>query len=87
VEALLSAAGYELTPVASSHLCCGSAGTYSILQAGLSQELRTRKLETLLGGKPESIATANIGCLEHLRAASPVPVKHWVELVDEAMGG
>jgi len=87
VEALLAAAGYELTPVASSHLCCGSAGTYSILQAGLSQELRTRKLETLLGGKPESIATANIGCLEHLRAASPVPVKHWVELVDEAMGG
>jgi len=87
VEALLAAVGYELTLVASSHLCCGSAGTYSILQAGLSQELQTRKLATLMGGKPDSIATANIGCLEHLRAASPVPVKHWVELVDEAMGG
>jgi glycolate oxidase iron-sulfur subunit len=84
VEALLTAIGYELAPVASPHLCCGSAGTYSILQAELSQELRTRKLETLMGGKPESIATANIGCLEHLRPASPVPVKHWVELIDEA---
>jgi glycolate oxidase iron-sulfur subunit len=84
VEALLKAVGYELAPVASPHLCCGSAGTYSILQPELSQELRGRKLETLMGGKPESIATANIGCLEHLRAASPVPVKHWVELIDEA---
>jgi glycolate oxidase iron-sulfur subunit len=87
VEALLAAVGYELTPVASPHLCCGSAGTYSILQARLSQELRTRKLETLVGGQPALIATANIGCLEHLRAASPVPVKHWVELVDAASGG
>ena len=85
VEALLEAAGYTLTPVASPHLCCGSAGTYSILQAELSQELRGRKLDTLMGGQPMMIATANIGCLEHLRAASPVPVKHWMELVDEAL--
>ncbi len=85
VEALLEGAGYTLTPVASPHLCCGSAGTYSILQAELSQELRGRKLDSLMGGKPATIATANIGCLEHLRAASPVPVKHWVELVDEAL--
>ena len=85
VEALLEAAGYALAPVASPHLCCGSAGTYSILQADLSRQLRERKLETLMGGRPESIATANIGCLEHLRAASPVPVKHWVELIDEAL--
>ena len=85
VEALLEAAGYSLTPVASPHLCCGSAGTYSILQAELSQELRGRKLETLMGGQPAMIATANIGCLEHLRAVSPVPVKHWVELIDEAL--
>jgi len=85
VERLLVAAGYSLTPVANPHLCCGSAGTYSILQAELSLQLRSRKLETLLGGQPQAIATANIGCLEHLRAASPVPVKHWIELVDEAM--
>ena len=85
VEALLEAAGYSLTPVASPHLCCGSAGTYSILQAELSRELRGRKLETLLGGQPAMIATANIGCLEHLRAVSPVPVKHWVELIDGAL--
>ena len=85
VERLLGAAGYSLTVVASPHLCCGSAGTYSILQARLSQELTARKLETLIGGKPVTIATANIGCLEHLRAASPVPVKHWIELIDEAL--
>jgi glycolate oxidase iron-sulfur subunit len=85
VEALLQAAGYELTPVTHPGLCCGSAGTYSILQADLSRELRARKLETLMSGRPDRIATANIGCQEHLRAASTVPVKHWVELVDEAL--
>ena len=84
VEALLTAAGYTLTPVASPHLCCGSAGTYSLLQAELSQAVRARKLETLLGGEPVAIATANIGCLEHLRAASPVPVRHWIEWLDAA---
>jgi glycolate oxidase iron-sulfur subunit len=86
VERLLRAAGYSLTAIASPHLCCGSAGTYSILQPELSQQVRARKLDTLLGGKPETIATANIGCLEHLRAASPVPVKHWIELIDAALG-
>jgi len=85
VERLLVAAGYSLTAVANPHLCCGSAGTYSILQAELSLELRARKLATLLGGQPATIATANIGCLEHLRAASPVPVMHWIELIDEAL--
>jgi glycolate oxidase iron-sulfur subunit len=85
VERLLVAAGYSLTAVSNPHLCCGSAGTYSILQAELSLELRARKLATLLGGQPATIATANIGCLEHLRAASPVPVKHWIELIDEAL--
>lgn len=85
VEALLVAAGHSLTPVASPHQCCGSAGTYSILQAGLSVELRARKLDTLMAGRPTAIATANIGCHEHLRAASPVPVRHWIELVDAAL--
>ena len=82
VESLLASVGYELTPVSQAHLCCGSAGTYSILQPQLSQELRKRKLDTLLGGRPDLIATANIGCLEHLRAAAPVPVLHWIELIE-----
>jgi glycolate oxidase iron-sulfur subunit len=85
VEALLRAVGCELVPVASPTQCCGSAGTYSLLQPGLSQELRSRKLESLLGSGPQVIATANIGCHEHLRQASPVPVRHWIEIVDEAL--
>ena len=82
VEALLKAAGHELTPVAEGHLCCGSAGTYSILQPELSMRLRERKLANLAAGGPEAIATANIGCLAHLQGASTVPVKHWIELVE-----
>lgn len=85
VEALLAAAGYRLTPVANGNLCCGSAGTYSILQPTLAAELRSRKLATLMAGQPAAIATANIGCLEHLRARSEVPVRHWVELLDRAL--
>lgn len=86
VEALLRAVGCELVPVRDATLCCGSAGTYSILQPDLSRELRTRKLDALTTGGPDVIATANIGCLEHLRQASPVPVRHWIEIVDEALG-
>jgi glycolate oxidase iron-sulfur subunit len=84
VEALLGQAGYELTPVADPHLCCGSAGTYSILQPELSGQLRSRKLAALAGGRPETIVTANIGCLTHLAAAAEVPVRHWIELLDAA---
>ena len=87
VEALLTAAGYRLSPVRDATLCCGSAGTYSLLQPELSQELRRRKLEALGAGSPEAIATANIGCLAHLREASPVPVAHWIELIDRALAG
>jgi len=82
VEALLARAGYELTPVRDGHLCCGSAGTYSLLQPELSAELRSRKLACLEEGSPETIATANIGCLAHLQAATSSPVRHWVELLD-----
>jgi glycolate oxidase iron-sulfur subunit len=82
VEALLGAAGYALTPVADGHLCCGSAGTYSILQPALSGELRARKLAALGAGGPQFIATANIGCLTHLQAATRTPVKHWIELLE-----
>jgi glycolate dehydrogenase iron-sulfur subunit len=87
VEALLRAVGCELVPVRDPTLCCGSAGTYSLLQPELSQELRRRKLAGLVAAAPDVIATANVGCLEHLRQASPVPVRHWIEVVDEALAG
>ena len=89
VEALLGAAGCELTPVADGHLCCGSAGTYSILQPALSGKLRERKLAALAAGGAATIATANIGCLSHLQAGIRTPpsgtrvnVVHWIELLD-----
>jgi len=87
VDALLTAAGCELAPTRESTLCCGSAGTYSILQPRLSGELQRRKVAALMVGAPQCIATANIGCLEHLRVASPVPVRHWIEVVDRALQG
>jgi glycolate oxidase iron-sulfur subunit len=86
VEALLQAAGYELSPVADGHLCCGSAGTYSILQPELSGKLRDRKLAALAAGGPGVIATANIGCLTHLQSGTRTPVRHWVQLLDEPSG-
>ena len=84
VEPLLKAAGFTLAPVRDPHLCCGSAGTYSILQRELAVRLRSVKLATLEEAAPQLIATANIGCLQHLAAAAAVPVKHWIELIDEA---
>jgi glycolate oxidase iron-sulfur subunit len=83
VEAILRRCGYELTPVADSHLCCGAAGTYTLLQAGLSRRLLDNKLAALHDGKPEVIVTANVGCQMHLAGASDVPVKHWIELLDK----
>ena len=85
VEALLTDAGFELAPVAEKHLCCGSAGTYSILQPEIAGQLKARKLGHLLAGAPEMIVTANIGCLTHLQSGTTMPVKHWVELLDEAL--
>jgi glycolate oxidase iron-sulfur subunit len=82
VEAILSRCGYEPTPVADPHLCCGSAGTYSLLQTALSQQLLANKLTALQAGEPDVIATANIGCQLHLQSRAAVPVKHWVELLD-----
>jgi len=82
VEAALRALGAELVPVAEAHLCCGSAGTYSILQPELSEQLRRRKLENLQRAKPEMILSSNIGCLAHLEGAADVPVRHWIEWVD-----
>src|SRR5918999_986476 len=85
VEALLERVGYELTPVRDAHLCCGSAGTYSLLQPEIARELRARKLAALEEGAPRAIGTANIGCLTHLQARSATPVRHWIELVDAAL--
>jgi glycolate oxidase iron-sulfur subunit len=81
VEGMLRDLGYELTAVPDVHLCCGSAGTYSILQPDLGNRLKRNKLEALESGAPEVIATANIGCLTHLQSEAKVPVKHWVELL------
>jgi len=83
VEAILRRCGYELTPVADSHLCCGAAGSYTLLQAKLSGQLLDNKLASLQQGKPELIASANVGCQMHLASASDVPVKHWIELLDQ----
>jgi glycolate oxidase iron-sulfur subunit len=89
VEEILTAAGYELTNVPDGHLCCGSAGTYSILQSELSQQLLANKVAALESGAPQMIATANIGCLAHiesgLNASSRTPIRHWIELVDERL--
>ena len=86
VESLLTAAGYELTPVRDAHLCCGSAGTYSILQPELSGRLRANKLDALLEGGAGRIASANIGCITHLQAGTDKPVLHWIELIDARLG-
>lgn len=86
VESILGKLGFNLTRVIDPHLCCGSAGTYSILQQELSGRLLDNKLESLQQGEPDIIATANIGCQLHLETKAERPVKHWIELVDEAMG-
>lgn len=82
VESILTGLGHELVPVEESHLCCGSAGTYSLLQPEIAGQLRERKLANLQARGPELIATANIGCQSHLAAASGVPVVHWISLLE-----
>ena len=81
VEDLLTEAGYELVPVRDAHLCCGSAGSYSILQPDIARELKQRKTATLMEHHPDVIATANIGCQMHLGDGSDVPVVHWLQLL------
>lgn len=85
VENILARVGYELVPVVDGHLCCGSAGTYSLLQPELSQQLRDNKVAALEAGEPDVIATANIGCQLHLGGGTERAVKHWIELLDEAI--
>lgn len=86
VERLLGERGFDLVPVADTHLCCGSAGTYSILQPELSRQLRHNKLDKLMREKPDCIVTANVGCQHHLQIGSEVPVFHWIELFDTEEG-
>jgi glycolate oxidase iron-sulfur subunit len=83
VESLLSEIGYSLTEVPEAHLCCGSAGTYSILQPELSRRLQENKIAALLTGGPTTILTANIGCQSHLQAVTELPVRHWIEQLDD----
>jgi glycolate oxidase iron-sulfur subunit len=68
-----------------SHLCCGSAGTYSVLQPELSTQLRDRKLSNLEATGAQEIVSANIGCLSHLQSGTGLPVRHWIEVIDQAL--
>jgi len=86
VEALLADFGFDLTTVPDMHLCCGSAGTYSILQPQLSQQLLKNKITALESDQPSVIVTANIGCQSHLQTATDLPVIHWIEVLDARLG-
>lgn len=86
-ERMLAVAGFRLSAVAESHLCCGSAGHYSLLQTEMSETLRARKMGNLQAGRPDVIASGNMGCMEHLRGATQTPIVHTVELLDWAAGG
>ena len=85
LEAILTEAGYAVVDAPERHLCCGSAGTYSILQPALSQRLLQNKIRALETQSPECIATANIGCLLQLQSGTQKPVSHWIELIDAAL--
>jgi glycolate oxidase iron-sulfur subunit len=87
VERLLQALGIEVRVPADSHLCCGSAGTYSVLQPALSYQLRNQKLDRLAALEPQMIVSANVGCISHLQSGTSTPVAHWIELVDHLMFG
>ena len=87
IEGILLAAGFELTPVADSHLCCGSAGTYSILQPELSGKLKANKLAALHAGSPQAIVSANLGCLSHLQSGTALPLEHWIVALERRLAG
>jgi glycolate oxidase iron-sulfur subunit len=85
-ERILAAAGFDLTVIPDSHLCCGSAGTYSILQPALAEQLKRNKLAAICSGLPEQILTANIGCQAHLAEGTKLPVRHWIVALEERLG-
>ena len=84
---LLKQVGFSVVEPADSHLCCGSAGTYNLLQPVISAQLKTRKVQALEATKPDLIAAGNIGCMMQIGSASGIPVLHTVELLDWATGG
>jgi len=86
VEKILAGLGAEVLGFKDTHLCCGSAGTYSILQSEISSELKSRKVDAIEKVKPEQILTANIGCQSHLASGTTIPVRHWLEFVAEMFG-
>jgi glycolate oxidase iron-sulfur subunit len=86
IEAHLRALGFDVGVAGSeSHMCCGSAGTYSIMQPALAKQLRDRKLENLAKLEPQFIISANVGCIQHLQSGTLTPVKHWIEVLDQAL--
>jgi glycolate oxidase iron-sulfur subunit len=85
VESILAGVGYDLVNIEDAHLCCGSAGTYSVLQPELSEQILSNKVSSLEKEQPDVIATANIGCQMHLATKAGVPVVHWVELIEKVM--
>jgi len=87
VEGVLRAAGVDVVLCADSHLCCGSAGTYSVLHPEIAHELRDRKLANLEATGATQIVSANIGCMSHLQSGTDTPVRHWIELLDRALSG
>jgi glycolate oxidase iron-sulfur subunit len=84
-ERMLTDLGFNLVPFLESHLCCGSAGTYSVTQPELAKSLRSRKLGHIQDASPDCIVSSNIGCIGHLQGGTGVPVRHWIEIVDEAL--
>ena len=86
-EQMLVALGFDLQPFGETHLCCGSAGAYSVLNPQISQTLRDRKLDNIAQARPEMIVSSNMGCIGHLQGGTDTPVRHWIEAVDMALAG
>jgi glycolate oxidase iron-sulfur subunit len=84
---LLKDAGFEVVEPADAHLCCGSAGTYNLMQPEISAQLKARKVRTLEAKRPDLVATGNIGCMMQIGGGTALPVVHTVELIDWATGG
>jgi glycolate oxidase iron-sulfur subunit len=86
VESQLGALGFPVRLAsADSHLCCGSAGTYSVLNPELATTLRDRKLDALAPQAGDTVISANIGCITHLQSGTSAPVRHWIEVLDAAL--
>ncbi|ARP90183.1 glycolate oxidase iron-sulfur subunit [Bordetella genomosp. 9] len=86
-DKLLADLGFDLQPFADRHLCCGSAGAYSVMNPGMAATLRDRKLAAIAPAAPDVILSSNIGCITHLQSGTAIPVRHWIEIVDEGLRG